>query len=69
MRIRIRWTETATYEVELETEQTLAQLEEFGGDGEGHWFQEMDNACPDWFKTNCVEINGRELDEIEVLAP
>lgn len=68
-KVRIRWTETATYEVEIETNMTPIQLRKWAGDGEGAWFMEVDNAAPDWATKNCVEVNDRELDEIEMVEP
>lgn len=68
MKVRIRWTESATYEVEIETKLTPIQLRELrSGDGEGRWFGEVENHAPRWATENLVEVSDRELDEIELV--
>ena len=63
MKVRVRWTETTTYEVIIDTDKPLDELREVSSDGEEVWFGEVD-AQHDWAKTGFVEVNDRELDEI-----
>jgi hypothetical protein len=64
-KMRVIWTETATYMVDVETELSAEQLREEGsGDGESMWFALVEEQCEHWSTQNLIEVTDREVRSI-----
>jgi hypothetical protein len=68
MKMRITWTETATYCADIETDLTPEQLEEEVGDGSPVWFGLVDEQIPTWATDNLREVSERDADSIARVA-
>lgn len=63
-KMKIRFSEVATYEVVIETKASPEDIE-----SEAHnWFLELDQQDPDWLKTGLLEVNDRTVESAKRLA-
>lgn len=67
MRVKVRWSETGTYEAVITVPDDTLVPEALNSE-DLDWFEYVDKQIPEWYRSELVEVNDRTLDNDPIVV-